>query len=116
MRSWRLWTKPRRVVGYVLGVELLTVGLSAWAGATHTVTRSDLMHFAVIVGIALLASEAARHVERMRRHLADTPHVNLSSVWMVPAALLTAPGLTVVVVAVPTEPVRAVPVPQGAIE
>jgi diguanylate cyclase (GGDEF)-like protein len=100
VRSWRLWTKPRRVVGYVLGVELLTVALSAWAGATHTVTRSDLTHFAVIVGIALLASEAARHVERMRRHLADTPHVNLSSVWMVPAALLTAPGLTVVVVAV----------------
>src|SRR2546430_6987632 len=100
MKSWRLWAKPRRVVGYVLAVELLTVGLSGFASFTQPVTWPELTRFAVIVGLALLTSEAARHVERMRRHLADTPHVNLSSVWMVPAALLLTPSLMVLVVAV----------------
>ncbi len=100
IRSWRLWTKPRRIVGYVLAVELLTVVLSTWATLEHSITSSDLVRCAVIVALALLAAEAARHVERMRRHLADTPHVNLSTVWMLPASLLTAPGLMVTTVAI----------------
>src|SRR5690242_19646652 len=100
MKSWRLWAKPRRVVGYVLAVELLTVGMSVAASFAQRVTWPDLIRFAVIVVLALLTSETARHVERMRRHLADTPHVNLSSVWMVPAALLLPPSLVLPIVVV----------------
>jgi diguanylate cyclase (GGDEF)-like protein len=100
MTSWMLWTRPRRVVGYVLGVELLTVGLSIWAGFAHTITRSDFNRFIVIVALALLAAEAAKHVERMRRHLADALHVNLTSVWTLAAALLTTPSLAVTTVVI----------------
>jgi diguanylate cyclase (GGDEF)-like protein len=93
MKSWRLWAKPRRVIGYVLAVELLTVGMSVAASFAQQVTWPDVIRFAMIVVLGLLTSETARHVERMRRHLAVTLHVNLSSVWMVPAALLLPPSL-----------------------
>jgi diguanylate cyclase (GGDEF)-like protein len=100
MTTWMLWTRPRRIVCYVLGVEFLTVVLAIWAGFAHTVTRPDVMRFATIVVLALLAAEAARHVERMRRHLADALHVNLTSVWTLAAALLTTPSLATATVVI----------------
>lgn len=100
MTSWMLWTKPRRVVIYVLGVELLTVALATWASVAGSITRTDLTRFAAIVILGLLAAEAAKHVERMRRHLADALHVNLTSVWTLAASLLTTPSLAVAAVVI----------------
>jgi diguanylate cyclase (GGDEF)-like protein len=54
----------------------------------------------VIVTLAVLAAEVGRRVERIRRRLATTPHVNLTSVWTVPAALLTTSGLTAATVVI----------------
>ncbi len=51
------------------------------------------MLFAIIVGLGVLAAEATRRVERMRRRFSDTPHVNMSSVWTLSAALVTTPAL-----------------------
>jgi diguanylate cyclase (GGDEF)-like protein len=80
-------------VVFLLTVELLTLAGSGWAAVALPVTGEQLIRFAVIVTLAVLAAEVGRRVERMRRWLADTPHINLASVWTVPAALLTTPSL-----------------------
>jgi diguanylate cyclase (GGDEF)-like protein len=100
MTSWTLWTNPRRVVAYVLGVELLTIALTVWTSLAGSVTQTDLTRFAAIVILGLLAAETAKHVERMRRHLADALHVNLTSVWTLAASLLTTASLAVATVVI----------------
>lgn len=100
MTSWKLWSKPRAGVVFLLVVELFTVVVSIWAILAEKVTGVDLMRFATIVTLGLLAAEASRHVERIRRHIAGTVHVNLSSVWTLPAALLTTPSLAVATVGI----------------
>lgn len=93
MLRWTLWTRPRPAVVYLLTVELLTIAGSAWYSVTRPITQQELIRFVVIVTLAVLAAEVGRRVERMRRRLAETPHINLASVWTVPAALLTTPSL-----------------------
>ncbi|HEV2781407.1 MAG TPA: GGDEF domain-containing protein [Actinophytocola sp.] len=98
MTAWMLWTKPRRGVAFMLAVEVLAVALSAWIIAAQPVTQRDLINFAAITIIGVVATETSRQVERMRRRLAGTPHVNLTSVWTLSAALLTSPSLAVATV------------------
>src|SRR5262245_45490606 len=81
MPGWTLWTRPRGAVAFMLGFELLTVALAAWAVSTHPTTQRDVAHFLVIAVLGVAAAEVSRHVERLRRRLAETPHVNLTSVW-----------------------------------
>ena len=100
MTSWKLWSKPRPGVVFLLAVELLTIVISIWAILAQSITRVDLVNFAVIVILGLGAAEASRQVERIRRHMASTVHVNLSSVWTLPAALLTAPSLAIATVVI----------------
>lgn len=99
MTGWTLWTRPRLAVAFMLGGELLTVALAAWAVSTHpTTTQRDVLHFLVIAALGVAAAEVSRHVERLRRRLAETPHVNLTSVWTLSAALLTTPTLAIATV------------------
>ncbi|HEX3587983.1 MAG TPA: hypothetical protein VHV74_00025 [Pseudonocardiaceae bacterium] len=48
----------------------------------------------------MVAAESTRGVERMRRWFSDTPHVNMSSVWTLSAALLTTPALVAATAAI----------------
>jgi diguanylate cyclase (GGDEF)-like protein len=90
---WRLWSLPGRAVAYLLVVEALAVAVTAVLTLRYPVTGQNLRYFAVVVGLGLLAAEATRGVERMRRWFSSTPHVNMSSVWTLSAALLTSPAL-----------------------
>jgi diguanylate cyclase (GGDEF)-like protein len=93
MTGWMLWTKPRRGIVYMLAVEALAVGISVWVAFALPVTRRDLVFCVVITTVGIVATETSRQVERMRRRLASTPHVNLTSVWTLSAALLTTPSM-----------------------
>ncbi|HKN98905.1 MAG TPA: GGDEF domain-containing protein [Pseudonocardiaceae bacterium] len=66
----------------------------------HPITRQSLSYLGIVVALGLVAAEAARSVERMRRWFTHTPHVNMSSVWTLSAALLTSPALTALAVAI----------------
>ncbi|HEU5474878.1 MAG TPA: GGDEF domain-containing protein [Actinophytocola sp.] len=95
MTRWTLWARPRKAVAFLLTVELLTVAGAVWASLNQSITRRELIIFGAIVTIAVVTAEVGRRVERMRRRLAETPHINLTSVWTVPTALLTTPSLMV---------------------
>lgn len=91
--SWTLFAWPARVVTGVLAVEAITVVLTVLLAAHASVAGSDLVVFGVLAGLGLLASETTQYLERMRRQLTNTPHVNMSSVWILPVTLLASPLL-----------------------
>jgi diguanylate cyclase (GGDEF)-like protein len=94
VRCWRLWSLPPAAVAFLLLVEAAAVASTAVLGAAHPVARHEFGYFTAIVVLGVLSAEATRGVERMRRWLSDAPHVNMSSVWTLSAALLTSPALS----------------------
>ncbi len=93
VRHWRLWRLPRWALMYLLGVEVVALAGTVALAMRYPVTQTAAVYFAVIVSLGVLAAELTRGVERMRRRFSDTPHVNMTSVWMLSAALFTTPAL-----------------------
>jgi len=89
---------PRHVAVFILATDLAAVAVTTGLVITHRPAGHDLVMAAVIIALGMVNTEISRHIERMRRRFADTPHVNLTSVWTMAAALLLSPGLTTAVV------------------
>ena len=88
-RGRRLWALPRRAAVFIVAVDVLAVGLTVLLTSVgHVPTRRAFMTFVILVGLGVLAAEITRGIERVRRRLSSTPHLDLSSVWTLPAALL----------------------------
>jgi diguanylate cyclase (GGDEF)-like protein len=100
IRRWKLWSLPTGATAYLLAVEAVAVATTAVLGARLPVTGPALGYFGVIVALGILAAESTRRVERMRRWFAHGPHVNMSSVWTLAAALLTTPLLAAATAAI----------------
>ena len=100
VREWTLWTLPRRVVAYVLGVQLLVllgfVGLVVTSPAPST---ADWPRLAALVGVVVLHSAIVRRAEENLRDASLGPHIDLSSVWTF-AAVIVLPGPLAVAVVV----------------
>ncbi len=98
--QWSLWTLPGRVLAVVLVVELLAVGalvLSA-DGGLATLPTGWVWLVVVLLAAGVISTEASRSVERMRHRTDEAPHIDLSSVWALAAAILL-PGLVASAVA-----------------
>jgi diguanylate cyclase (GGDEF)-like protein len=93
VRGWRLWGLPRAAVICLLMVEAVAVASTATLSSLHPTSRNRLVYAGAIVVMGVLFAESTRGVERMRRWISNTPHVNMSSVWTLSAALLTTPLL-----------------------
>jgi len=96
--TWSLWTMPRHVSVFILLTDLAAVSVTAGLVITHLPTGHDAVMAAVIIVLGMVNTEISRHIERMRRRFSDTPHVNLTSVWTMAAALILSPGLAAAVV------------------
>lgn len=98
VRQWRLWELPTRVAAPIIALELLTVGAVAILGiGSPGPTSRDWFFAAAITGLGILHTETVLHVERVRRRLGDSNHVDLSSVWTFSGALVLPPALAVLV-------------------
>lgn len=91
--QWQILRLPRAARAFLVGVEAVAVVLTVVLEVRHPATSLGLRNFAVILGLGILMAEVTKRVERMRRRFSDTPHVNMSSVWTLSAALLTSPAL-----------------------
>ena len=94
---------PARLLSSVLVVELLVVVLlvvDAVRGGVAQLTGHSAAVLAVLAMAGVLHTEIALRVERMRRRVTPSPHVDLSSVWTFAAALLLPPLLAGAVVVV----------------
>lgn len=89
LRNCAIWSIPRRLLGALLLVEVLAVAVVV-DGVLRSpeVTQARLWTVAVLVTAGVLHTEAALGVERMRRRVDQTAHLDLSSVWTFAAALL----------------------------
>lgn len=98
---WPLWQAPRRALIFIIVVETLAVGVSLAIGIRDdTMSSRSWVNFCAIVGFGLVVAEMTRRVERIRRRFNDTPHVNFTSVWVIPAAVLLPSPLAAAVVVV----------------
>ncbi|MHA6780062.1 GGDEF domain-containing protein [Pseudonocardia saturnea] len=90
LRSWAIWSIPSRLIVALLLVESLAVLVVVVYGVLMppVVTSGGLWIVAVLVAAGVLHTEAALGVERMRRRVDQTAHLDLSSVWTFAAALL----------------------------
>lgn len=97
---WAIWPLPRRLVVVLLTVEAFAVAAVVVDGlvAPPDVTATGLWTVAVLTAAGVLHTEAARGVERMRRRVDRTPHLDLSSVWTFAAALLLPGSMAIAVV------------------
>jgi diguanylate cyclase (GGDEF)-like protein len=84
----------------VLLVELTAVALVAVSLRGANIDPSAVLLAAMLCGFGLLHTEIAVRVERVRRRVSVTAHVDLSSVWTFAAALLLPPALAAVVAVV----------------
>jgi diguanylate cyclase (GGDEF)-like protein len=97
---WEVWQLRAPVVAAVL----LVCGLASALVGVQTVmlrpTTRDVLLTGALVLLALVHTEIASKVERMRRRVSDTSYYDLSSVWTFSAALLLPPQLAATVVVV----------------
>ncbi|MFD9890977.1 diguanylate cyclase [Amycolatopsis sp. NPDC059027] len=76
-----------------LGVEGIALALTAWALTRSDYRISDFGYFAALLALAVVQAELSRNVERIRRTIADAPHINMTSVWTFGGALVLPAGL-----------------------
>ncbi|MBW0119402.1 sensor domain-containing diguanylate cyclase [Pseudonocardia abyssalis] len=88
--SWAIRSIPRRLAAVLVSVEILAIAVVLTGGAVSAsdVTTTGLWTIAVLAVAGMAHTEAALGVERMRRRVDQTPHMDLSSVWTFAAALL----------------------------
>ncbi len=86
---WRLWSLPRPAIHVVLTVNAVAVAITALSTAGPTISRRELIWFAVLTVASIVHLEAARTIERRREQAPKhSPYTNLKSLWVFAAVLL----------------------------
>jgi diguanylate cyclase (GGDEF)-like protein len=89
LRGWDLWALRRRVVVYVLLVELATAWWLVYATTTGTPpTSQDWGRLGMLAAGALAHVQLSRRVEERRRSDGSKRHIDVLSIWTFPAALI----------------------------
>jgi diguanylate cyclase (GGDEF)-like protein len=97
---WTLWQYPRPgLITYVLAVDVIALAATSWAYTTSRFGSGQLIWFAILLACGIIYTELSRPIERVREHLATSPHIDLNSVWMFAAALLLPAGPAATVIA-----------------
>ena len=96
IRRWELWSTPSVVQVLFLATEVIAVGLTVVMLVRSDYHTADFGLFAALLALAILQAELSRSVERIRRTIADTPHINMTSVWIFAGVLVLPMGLAAV--------------------
>ena len=96
-RRWVLWRQGPRVIVYCLASEVAAVALTL-RPSPIAVDRRTLSILLVLLVLGVVQSETGRRVERIRRRVSGTPHINMTSVWTFAGVLLLPPLLLAVLV------------------
>ncbi|HEU5110373.1 MAG TPA: GGDEF domain-containing protein [Micromonosporaceae bacterium] len=100
VHRWPLWRQRPRQVGYHLVVSLAAVGVTVATTVGVAVSARDLAVLALLVAMGVTQAELGRQVERARRRTTETGYINMTSVWLLPAALLLPMSLVTVAIVV----------------
>ena len=93
-----MWRTPPGYLTLIVSVTTAAASLTVIFGLHSVIRPNALVVAGVLIGLGVAETEMARKVERDRREYNDTPHVNLTAVWTVPAAIVLPPILAAIVV------------------
>ena len=97
--QWALWHTPKRVIALVVAVDSVAILVSVAAIFHSSVTGSDLLRFGLLASMSVAYLEVSRQVEQRRRlFLTSSSHINVTSVWTLPAAVLLPQTLAICLV------------------
>jgi diguanylate cyclase (GGDEF)-like protein len=94
VRSWMLWSRPVASIGWILLLDLTALTAVAVSLLTTPISGGVIATAGPIVLAALLQGETSRRIERARRVISGSVHINMMSVWVF-AAVLTLPTVWV---------------------
>ncbi|HKN56457.1 MAG TPA: diguanylate cyclase, partial [Amycolatopsis sp.] len=95
IRTWSLWARPRPLIAYMLCWDAAALGLLAYGVATAEPARTlDWGRFAILAACATVHIQLTRQQDERRRNRVTAVHIDLSGMWVFPAALLLPLPLT----------------------
>ncbi|GAA5111193.1 GGDEF domain-containing protein [Haloechinothrix salitolerans] len=95
-RNWELWTLRPRVLVFLAVWEPLTLALVIWGIAiSEPATATDWLRFASLAACATAHIQLTRRQEERRRSRLARVFIDLTGIWIFPAALLLPMGITV---------------------
>ncbi len=98
-RQWEIWSTPPVVQVLFLATEAIALALTAYLLVRSDYHTTDFGLFAALLGLAFAQAELSLSVERVRRTIADAPHINMTSVWTFAGVLVLPPGLAALLAA-----------------
>jgi diguanylate cyclase (GGDEF)-like protein len=96
VRQWAIWSLPRRLALPVLLVEFTTLALVLFQVPSTRFDQRIVLAALTMCGLGIAHAEIALRIERVRRRITDTPHVDFSSVWTFAGAVLLPPVIAAV--------------------
>ncbi|MQA61675.1 MAG: diguanylate cyclase [Actinophytocola sp.] len=88
-RRWELWTRPPRVIAFQLTCELVAaVCLGFGIVTSRDISDMDWLRFIALAGCATAHIQLTRQQEARRRSRLAAVHIDLTGMWIFPAALL----------------------------
>lgn len=97
---WALAKEAPGFIGYALAVEATVLVITVIAAVAVPASPRDVLLLAVLAGMGVVQAEIGHGVERVRRQVDHTPHINLTSVWTFAGVMVLPPALIAVLVAV----------------
>ncbi|WAL69597.1 GGDEF domain-containing protein [Amycolatopsis cynarae] len=98
-RNWALWRRPKRFIAFLVCAELLAFAWFAVAFSTTPVPGvPDWLRFAILTAGATVHIQLTRRQEERRRNRVRTVLIDLTAVWVFPAAIILPAPLTVLLV------------------
>lgn len=92
-RSWELWSLPKDLIRYLILAEFAALLWMGDAVLTETVSRADLVRFAVLAALVAAFQQISPRIERMRIRLADSHAIDMTSVWTFAGVIALPAGL-----------------------
>jgi diguanylate cyclase (GGDEF)-like protein len=96
---WALLGEAPIFIAYALLVEATVLTIVTTTAFVVPLYARDWIVLGVLAGLGVLQAELGHGVERLRRRLHRTPHINLTSVWTGAAVMLLPPPLIAALVA-----------------
>ncbi len=98
-RNWALWRRPKRFIVFLLVTELIAVAwlVVAFVNASPP-SGLDWLRFAILTVGATAHIQLTRRQEERRRNAGGRVLIDLTAVWVVPAAIILPVPLTILVV------------------
>jgi diguanylate cyclase (GGDEF)-like protein len=99
-RRWTLWQQRPRLIVFCLVTEVVAVGSTALAAWWVQPGGKDVLVMLALAALGITQAELGRKVERVRRRVNGTPHINMTSVWTFAGVLLLPPALVAALTAI----------------